>query len=318
MAPTPSYVVILIAVAIVLVAAGGIAGYVYLRDRPQSPPTVTTVQIGDNVTVNYIGIFGSGPEQGKVFDTSFYAVAINDATYPKSLQYHPRGLVGNYTPLAVHVGNGTPSGGYSYNGSSFISVVTGFWEGLLGLPLHGSRLISVSPDLGYGPQNPACLRTEPLTVHVPIVQTMSGANFSARFTGTLATTGATFADPTYGWPVLILSANQSSVTIENLPTAGYASDQPGWTVEVTNITQTASGSGQITVVNELSPTQDGLLGGHTSSGLCSSESNGNYIISSVNIANGTYTEDFNQEVTGQTLLFAVTIVQIYAPASTVV
>jgi FKBP-type peptidyl-prolyl cis-trans isomerase 2 len=318
MAETPSYLVILVVVLVVLVGAGATGAYLYLHNRPASAPTTLVVQANDNVTVNYIGIFGSGPEQGKVFDTSLYSVAINNATYPKSLQYHGRGAAANYTPLAVHVGDNTPSAGYSYAGLSFIQVVTGFWQGLLGLPGNYTRLVSVPPSLGYGSQDPSCLRTLPLTVHVPIVERMRGTNFTAMYPGVLATTGASFNDPTYGWPVLILSANQSFVTIENLPPVGWTTDHGGWPITVTNITTTANGSGQITVRNELTSSDAGLTGGHVSNGLCSSQSNGQYIISAVNFANGTYTEDFNQEVRGQTLLFAVTVVNIYAPAPTLV
>jgi hypothetical protein len=318
MAETPSYLLTIVVIAIVVIAGAGATAYLYLHNKRSTPAGPVVVQIDDNVTVNYIGLFGSGAEQGKVFDTSLYAVATNDATYPKSLQYHLRGAVGNYTPLAVHIGNNTPSSGYTYSGMpgvSFIQVVTGFWEGLLGLPGNVTKLVVVPPSLGYGEQNPSCLRTMPLTVHVPIVERMTGTNFSAQYPGVLATTGASFNDPTYGWPVLILSANTSYVAIENLPPVGFTSNLGGWPIEVTNITGTANGTGQITVYNELSPTEDGLLGGHSSHALCSSASNGAFIVSSVSIANDTYTEDFNQEVTGQTLLFEVTVVNIYAPVS---
>jgi FKBP-type peptidyl-prolyl cis-trans isomerase 2 len=267
------------------------------------------------VTVNYIGIFGSGPEQGKVFDTSIYSVAINNAAFPKSLQYHARGIAANYSPLAVHVGSNTPQSGFSYAGLSFIQVVTGFWQGLVGLPGNTSKLVDVPPELGYGPADPSCFRSLPLTVHVPVLEQMRGNQFSARYPGILATTGATFNSPSYGWPVLILSANQSFVTVENLPTVGFTSSIAGWPTTVTNITQTANGSGRITVQNELAPSDAGRVSGHVANGLCGAQSNGNYIISSVNFATGTFVEDFNQEVRGVILLFAVTVINIYTPIS---
>ncbi|HEV2167154.1 MAG TPA: hypothetical protein VGS23_09315, partial [Thermoplasmata archaeon] len=79
---------------------------------------------------------------------------------------------------------------------------------------------------------------------------------------------------------------------------------------------TANGTGQITVVNELTAAEAGHLAGHSSTGLCTSISSGNYILSAVNFTSGTFTEDFNQEVVGQTLVFTVTIVDIYVPIST--
>jgi len=314
--PTPSYLLVIVVAVIIIIAGGGASAYLYLHNRPTSAPSTRVVQLNDNVTVNYIGIFGSGAEQGKVFDTSIYAVAANDAAYPKGLQYHLRGVSANYTTLPVHVGNTTPSSGYSYAGQSFIQVVPGFWQGLLGLQGNTTHLVVVPPSLGYGEQNPACLRQEPLTVEVPIVEQLTGTNFSAQYPGVLATTGATFNDPTYGWPTLILSANQSYVTVENLPQVGWTSSLAGWPTEVTNITGTANGTGQITVRNLLSPTDAGLLGGKAAHGLCSSSSNGQFIISAVSVVDNTYTEDFNQEVTGETLLFIVTVVNIYAPAPT--
>jgi FKBP-type peptidyl-prolyl cis-trans isomerase 2 len=309
---------VIVVAVIVIIAGGGVSAYLYLHNRPASPPSTHVVKLNDNVTVNYIGIFGSGPQQGKVFDTSIYAVATNDAAYPKGLQYHARGVAKNYTSLPVHVGNTTPSSGYSYAGLSFIQVVPGFWQGLLGLEGNTTHLIVVPPSLGYGQQNPACLREEPLTVEVPVLQKLTGANFTAQYPGVLATTGATFNNPTYGWPTLILSANTSYVTIENLPQVGWTSSSGGWPIEVTNITGTANGSGQITVRNLLTPTDAGQIGGTASHGLCTSQSNGQFIISAVSVVNNTYTEDFNQEVTGETLLFVVTVVDIYAPVPTLV
>src|SRR5215472_2799448 len=103
--PSFSTASLLAIIVIVLIGAGIAAGYVYERNRPSGAPNVQLVQLGDNVTVNYIGIFGSGPEAGKVFDTSIYSVATNNIAYPKSLSYHSRGdSASNYTTLDVHVG----------------------------------------------------------------------------------------------------------------------------------------------------------------------------------------------------------------------
>ena len=316
MAPNPSIIPMVALIVVVLVAAGAAGAYLYTHNVPKSAHPLLTVEKGDNVTVNYIGVFGSGPEQGKVFDTSLYSVAVSDTTYPKALQYHARGAPGNYTPLAVHVGASTPSGGYSFANKSFIQVVTGFWQGLLGLPGNESRAIVVPPSLGYGPTNPACLLSLPLTVHAPVFQTLTGGQFSKQYPGFLATTGSSFTDPKYGWKTVILSANTTSVSLESFAYVGETASLQGWPTMVTNVTNTANGTGQITVVNELTAAEAGHLAGHSSTGLCTSISSGNYILSAVNFTSGTFTEDFNQEVVGQTLVFTVTIVDIYVPIST--
>ncbi|MCI4358657.1 MAG: FKBP-type peptidyl-prolyl cis-trans isomerase [Thermoplasmata archaeon] len=313
MAQPPSVLPMVVLVAIVLVAAGGTGAYLYVHNAPKPASALPTVRQGDNVTVNYIGTFGSGPEQGKVFDTSIYDVSTQNSTYPKALQFHSRGGTASYTPLAVHVGSGTPSQGYSFANQSFIQVVTGFWEGLVGLPGNQTHAVVVPPSLGYGATNPACVRSLPLTVRLPVFETIPGPRFSKLYPGVVATTGAQFRDPTYGWTTQIFSANQTSVSLQNFAYVGETFSLQGWPAQVTNLTTSPNGSGQITVVNELTPDQVGHIAGHSATGLCTSQSNGNYILTAVNYTSGTFTEDFDQEVVGQTLIFQVTVVNIYHP-----
>jgi FKBP-type peptidyl-prolyl cis-trans isomerase 2 len=307
----------IVAVIVVMIVGGAAAGYVYYHNRPAGNPGLNVVQVGDNVTVNYIGLFGSGPEQGRVFDTSLYTVAFDSAAYPKSVQFSPRGpYASNFSTLDVHVGSSTPtSSGYSLGGLSFIQVVTGFWQGMIGMPGNLSKEISVPPALGYGPTDAACLSTQPLVYTVPVLQTFAGSVFAKTYPGVLATTGSGFSDPHYGWPVSILSANASWVTIQNQPTLGWSASPAGWPVVVTTINSTADGAGQITLQNQIAPSQAGLLAGkdYLGTGPCSSQSSGKFIVTSVDLANGTYTEDFNREVEGQTLIFIVTVVDIFHP-----
>ena len=314
MAPPVSSTPVILMIVAVLIGAGAVSGYRYYRALPGGAPSVRVVQVGDNVTVNYIGIFGSGPEQGKVFDTSIYAVAVDNIAYPKGLQYHARGTSpSNYTTLAVHVGGNTPQSGYSLGGQNFIQVVTGFWQGLVGLDGNQTRSVSVPPSLGYGPTDTACVATQPLTFTLPVVQMLTGTAFAKAYPGITASTGAQFSDPHYGWPVLILSANASFVTVENLAHPGYVSSPAGWPVVVTNVTSTADGAGRMTLVNELYPSQAGLLIGKDflGTGPCSSQAQGKFIVTAVDLAHGTYTENYNQEVQGQTLIFLVTVVDIF-------
>lgn len=315
MAPTPSWTPFIAVVIVAILAGAGLTGYLYFTSRPHGPPSTKTVALGDNVTVNYIGVMGTGAESGKVFDTSLYSVATDSIGYPKTLEFSLRGTAKNYTPLAVHIGSNTPSSGYSLGGLSFIQTVPGFWQGMVGLPGNMTKAVVVPPDLGYGPVNTACVATRPLTFTVPIVETLSLGQFAQRYPGVTAYQGSEFPDPHYKWPVLVLSENSSFATIENLATVGSTSSPGGWTILVTSISPTANGSGTITLTNQLSPANAGLILGHDylGTGPCSSQSGGRFIVSAVNVANGTFTENFNQEVQGQTLIFLVTVVDIFGP-----
>ncbi len=311
-----SLIPVLVLVAVVLVAGGAASAYIYEKTRPSAPVHPLTVAIGDNITVNYIGILGSGPEQGKVFDTSLKSVAYDNATYPKALQFHVRTPASEYAPLPVWVGASAPNGAYNLNGVNYTQVIPGFWQGLVGLVGNQTHAIVVTPALGY-PADPACVRSLPLTVIVPQFVTVPGGVFEKEFPSTVATTGAQFTNTTYGWTVDILSANATSVSYENMATLGETSDAQGWPTLVTNVTSTSNGTGSITVVNELSAAEAGHLAGTASNGLCTSSSNGAFIVTAVNYTSGTFTEDFNQEVDDQTLIFEVTVIDIFVPVATV-
>jgi FKBP-type peptidyl-prolyl cis-trans isomerase 2 len=309
-----SWTPLIVLVVVVIIGAGVGSAYYYYHSRPPSSTPARLVQVGDNVTVNYIGIYGSGPEAGRVFDTSLFNVGSNNAVWPKSVEYHARGaLASNYTPLAVHVGGNTPQSGYSLGNLSFIQVVTGFWQGLVGIPPNQTHTIVVPPALGYGYTNPECVAVRPITEYLPVVTSMPGTTFTSLYPGALAASGSEFTDPHYGWKVLVLSANSSFVTIENLAQVGNTASPAGWPVEVTSVTATANGTGQITLVNDLSASQAGSLVGKDflGNGPCSSQASGKFIVTAVDPVHGTYTEDYNQEVVGKTLIFMVTIVNVY-------
>jgi FKBP-type peptidyl-prolyl cis-trans isomerase 2 len=318
MAEPPSRTALIVFIVITLAAAGGLAGFAYYHSRPAPGRAELTPQIGGNATVNYIGYFGSGPDNGRVFDTSIYSVAINNASYPKALEFHYRGSEANYTPLGVYIGPNAPQGGYTIGNTTFVSVVTGFWEGLIGLPGNTTKTLTLPPSLAYGPQNASCFRTLPLTYTLPVVSTISSTAFANEYPGTTPLTGVTFAAPGYGWNVSILAANSSFVTLENQPSVGYVSSPAGWPVLVSSISSTSNGAGTITLVNELTAVQAGHVLGtdFNGTGPCSTGVGGQFIVTAVDPAAGTYTEDFNEEVQGQVLIFVVTVINVF-PAPTV-
>jgi FKBP-type peptidyl-prolyl cis-trans isomerase len=309
--PRPSLVLPAILIVLVLVGAGVGIGLLYFHNHPASPGPIQTVAIGDNVTVNYIGTFGSGPQAGRVFDTSFYSVATSNLTYPKSLEFTFRGSASSYTPLPVHVG---ATGSFTIGNLTFGSVVTGFWQGLVGLPVNHTRSITVPPNLGYGPVIENCSVTRPLAFTVPVLVAVTPAGFSTAYPGKSSAAGTEFADPSFGWTDLVLSNNSTGIVIENLPTAGFSVPSSSWPIVVTAVNSTV-----ITLSNQLTPANAGVtLGTAASATVCGSH---RFIVTSVNLNNGTFTElyDFssagggvvNAEIQGQTLVFQVTVVRFY-------
>lgn len=302
--PQPSRLLFVALVVVVIVAAGAGAAVLYEFNKPKAPPTSLTVHNGDNVTVNYIGIFGSGPQTGRVFDTSVYSIATNNLSYPKSLEYTSRGPAKAYTPLAVHVGASAPASGYTVGNLTFSSVVTGFWQGLLGLPGNQSHTIVVPPNLGYGPLNQSCISTAPLVLTVPVLTFVRVSQFSTLYPNGTDTVGAEFVDPTYGWNDSVFAVNATTVTLQALATVGQKSSPESLPFTVSSINTTT-----ITLTSLLTPANAGLVLGHaTNGGLCGST---DFIVTAVNYANGTMTENFNREVVGQTLDFVVTVVDIF-------
>lgn len=300
----PSRLLFVVLAVVVVVAAGIGAAVLYEFQKPKATASLLVVHVGDNVTVNYIGEFGSGAQKGRVFDTSIYSVSRNNASYPKSLEYTPRATRASYTPLGVHVGPNAPSSGYTIGNLTFGSVVTGFWQGLVGLPANHTQTITVPPNVGYGPLNGSCVRTEQLVVTVPVLSFVPAAQFASLYPNVSAKVGVVFADPTYGWNDTIFALNSTTVTVQALVTVGASSSPQGLPYVVTSINTTS-----IVLSSQLTPANYGLYLGHAATGgLCGKTQ---FLVNSVNLAAGTFVENFNPEVQGETLDFIVTVVAIY-------
>jgi FKBP-type peptidyl-prolyl cis-trans isomerase 2 len=290
-------------VAIIIVAAGG-GGFYVLTRTVFKGTTVTPALItkeGDNVTVNYIGIFGSGIDKGKVFDTSLLSVADDNSTFPKALSFSYRGASG-YVPLQAHVGPETYG--------SYTSLIQGFWTAMVGVPGNQTVQTVIPPAQGYGFPNPAQILTLPLVQSVPIVHVYTPAEFGTTFSGMSAQVGSTFTDPHWGWQDYVFSVNSTAVVLLYQPTVGETIHPLDWTDTVLSVSSAQGQNGNITYVNDLVPQSvghvtgsDWLNGGST------------YYLTDVDPAAGTYTLDFNTEVTGNTLIFDITIVNILPPAA---
>ena len=300
-ASSPSFGFLAVLVVVVVIAAGVGAGLLYLHNHPAPAAGPTTVALGDNVTVNYIGLFGGGPQQGKVFDTSIQSVATNNASWPKSLEYTPRNASG-YTPLPVHVGP-APSSGYNVSGVTYLGVITGFWKALIGLAANQSRWYTFPASEGYGPLNASCVVSAPLVQAIPVVVSLTAKGFASAYPGITANAGLTFSDPTYGWSDTVLSANATAVVVGRLPYVGESVDPYGWSMVVTGVT-----SSTITLSSQLTPSSVGSVAGKIPGVTVCGESQ--FLVWSVNSATGLYSQNYNREVVGQTLTFVVTIVKI--------
>jgi FKBP-type peptidyl-prolyl cis-trans isomerase 2 len=90
--------------------------------------TSEVIEVGDTVTVNYIGML----EDGRIFDTSIKEVAENQ-TLPKTETFTTRRV---YVPLKFTVGAG--------------SVIRGFEEGVIGMKEGEEKEIVIPPEKGYG------------------------------------------------------------------------------------------------------------------------------------------------------------------------
>ena len=303
--PRPSPILPIVLILVVLVAGVGGGAYLYYYENHRSPASsALRVHVGDNVTVNYIGLFANGPQAGRVFDTSEYSVALNNLSWPKSLQYTSRGgAPSDYTPLPVYVGGNAPGAGYSVGNLTFGSVVTGFWQGLVGLPGNQTHYITVPPSLGYSFVNTSCFVTRPLVSTTPVLVTVSPSEFKTSFPNVSMDPGTQYTSPVYGWPDVVLSVNSSAVTYENLPTLGMTVSPNGWPVVVTNLTAST-----VTLTSQLSPSQAGTVAGHGIGTVCGKSS---FIVTQVNLGTGTYVADFNAEVAGQTLIFIVSVIDIF-------
>ncbi len=100
------------------------------------------VKTGDNISVDYIGSF----QDGKVFDTSLESVAKENQLYDPGRKYEP---------LHFIVGNK--------------DVIKGMDEGVVGMKVGDSKILTIPPEKGYGMTNPELIRSYPVIQVLPVV-----------------------------------------------------------------------------------------------------------------------------------------------------
>ena len=281
-------VVIIVLIVVLLLSASSV---VILLTIGQSATPARKVVAGDTIKVNYIGRLA--PPDGRVFDTSIYSVASNDALYPKSLSF---GLRANttYTPLQFVVGSG--------------SLIKGFESGVLGMSLNQTKTIVIPPSLGYGLMNMSRVFTFSLTDTVPLYVVMNQTVFQDTYNVTPKIDLA-LTDPTWGWSARVIEMNADAdlVRVQNMPSVGdhlavfgdpSAAIPTGWYADVVSIDSTANGGlGIITIHHQLTGSDAGKVQG--------ADIRGNFIIDQV--SDSTARKNYNDELVGVTIYFTVTL-----------
>lgn len=272
--------IVLFALVIAVVVVVG-AYYVVFAPAPITPPQ--TAQQGDTVNINYIGYFAN---DNLVFDTSLQSVAQDNVTYPKAYSFSWRS---SWQALNFVIGAGT--------------VIPGFSDGVQGLSAGQSTTVSVPENLGYGPASLSLIHVHDLVETVPVHVTMNESGFLSTY-GQTPVSATNVTDPVYGWSATV-SILGNIVEVTNSPYPGEAVRPYGvWSATVLSIDDTANnGTGVITIQNHLDPSMVDVVGGNAPGGQT-------FYLSSVDLAAGTYTLNFNKQVVGRTLVFQISVVSI--------
>jgi hypothetical protein len=281
-------VLIIVLIVVLLLSASSVV--VLLTIGKSATPSRTVVS-GDTIKVNYIGTLADG----RVFDTSQYSVASNDALYPKSISFNLRANT-SYTPLEFTVGNG--------------DLIKGFESGVIGMSLNEIKTLAIPASLGYGSMNLSKLSTFALIETAPVFASMSQASFVAIYSVT-PIVGLTVTDPTWGWSAQVIQADIDAdlVRVWNKPSVHdqlavfgdpAAAKPTGWYAEVVSIDSTANGGeGVIQIQHQLNAASIGKVQG--------TDTSGSFIIDQVNLSNGTARKNYNGELVGVTIYFTVTL-----------
>jgi len=287
----------ILAAAIVCAALFGYGLYSYLSGSDAGDSSA--IAAGDLVTMNYIG---RTPE-GRVFDTSIYSVASNDAMYPKSLTFSLRENT-TYVPFNMTAGN------YGSGGT-----IKGFALGVIGLHTGDHVTIEIAQGEGYEIV-PQLTLWQNLEEDVPLVEIMTTEDFTDNFL-TTPVPMAILPHYFWGWDVQVVEILAGVVTVKNLPTVGgtvYPFGNPddpldpsGWPVEVLSCDLVNQ---KITVKHHLSASDVYSIKGTDIDGKT-------LIVTGFNGDNGTFqvgksdpSSGYNAEIAGRTLFFEITIIKV--------
>ncbi|MBE0518981.1 MAG: FKBP-type peptidyl-prolyl cis-trans isomerase [Thermoplasmata archaeon] len=300
--PRDSLGMVLAVLTALIVVSIGLIGYViYDNSKAADMGTVYVAESGDTVYLDYIGMF----EDGSVFDTSFYSVASNDTSYPKSLTFSPR-EESSYSAFEMTAGLYGESGG----------TIKGFALGVIGLKASDVRTIVIAPEDAYA-INAGMVTNISLNQEIPIVETLSSTDFTSLF-GTPAIPFSYVTHFEWGWDVLVLSDEFGMVTYKHVPSVGqvaYPFGDPedeyspsGWACTVVSYDPAADdGIGKIIVHHDITESDVYNVKGVT-------YDDSVFIVSGYNESAGTFQVHwsnseigYNGEIAGRTLVFEIYI-----------
>ncbi len=291
-------VVFIIIVGVLLVSASSVVILMYQGGQSAEAPDIETVSWGDTVKVDYIGKL----PDGRVFDTSLWEVASDNALYPKSLEFQLKNQ-SKYKPLEFRVG--------AHN------MIPGFESGVIGMKLNETQVLEVPPEKGYGPLNQSKLVTVPIVQEEPVFETYNFTEFTSTFERA-PKVGLALEHPQWGWDISVISvSNQAdSIMVKNFPEldtkypvygADLGLEKTGWYVTVDSYDSSADGGkGIIEVRHVLKPGDAQHLKGIDEKG-------NQFILHEVDPDSNRLVFNYDGELKGKTLYFTVTIVDIIEP-----
>ncbi len=279
-------VLIVFVVIACLVIAGGYASYALIFAPHVPASSELTVENGDSISVQYIGMF----EDGTVFDTSIRSVAENNTLYPKSLSFEPKT---SYEPLSFTVGTG--------------QMISGFDKGVVGMSLNQTKIITLPPEQAYGLPDETMIEERNLVESTKVFEWYGNTSTFVENFNVYPEVGTNVKNQVYGWNMTVFHVDVlgDKVMIKNNPLPGEIIQSIyGWTSKVVSIDSSVNnGSGEI-LVRHLISTED------IGTRLFNDDFGNPFKITAINSNAGTFTIDYNREVVGKTLIFKVTIVSI--------
>jgi len=275
---------------ILLICAAGAGYYWYTGQQKQEVEKVPFVEENDKVVVDYIGRF----TDFTVFDTSMYAVAVDNVSYPKAPSFQMREK-SDYVPLKVKVGTTAEA--------DYTTVIEGFREALLGMKVGDRRTAIIPPEKGYGPKDPSLIIEKPLVETLPMRYIMNESTFSEMY-GKSPMDGLVLQDPMWGWNITVLASYGDTVCFFFTPEVGQVVHPFGWDIKVLEVDSTANnGTGIVKIQHLIKPWMVNKIHAKDFGGK-------DFYLIGLNQEKGTFTIDYNQQVKGNTLIFTITLLNI--------
>lgn len=272
-----------------LIVIGIIAGagyFAYVTFIVTGDSKDDSIRYGDAVLVNYIGRF----ENGRVFDTSLWDVAVDNYTYPKAVSFSMRAK-NAYQPFNFTIGKG--------------AVIKGWEIGVMDMKVGQTKVLNLSKELAYGDPDPSLIKTLPLVQEVPLITEMNSTDFYKKYT-VHPSMGLEVVEPVWEWTATVIHISGDTITVRANPQIGaVVKPYKKWDSRVKDIDSGADdGKGKIWIEHLIKPDiVDNIL---------DTDNEGKeFRLTGLSIAKGTFTIDYNREVVGKTLIFQITVLKIY-------